>query len=236
MIWIIFFFPKGWNQSYTGFLPSSFSFSVHWSIITDYKFSKSCVLLLPCSWCQWWKLDIIWANYSRSFPLLISLWRSNGFTFCLQNPMHAHRCVPRTTCEEWLLTASGGRSRCGKARQDSPHGARACSLLHRLHWLHSECETPLHSMRTSGWLLTHCNYLSGIPRCLTVQPAKSRRATAPQTSHRKLSVLSFPISTPTWMTLFNITPQQSIGKKGWKGWFLFIRKTTIGRGGNGFFF
>lgn len=124
----------------------------------------------------------------------------------------------------------------GKARQDSPHGARACSLLHRLHWLHSECETPLHSMRTSGWLLTHCNYLSGIPRCLTVQPAKSRRATAPQTSHRKLSVLSFPISTPTWMTLFNITPQQSIGKKGWKGWFLFIRKTTIGRGGNGFFF
>lgn len=146
--------------------------------------------------------------------------------FCLQNPMHAQGCVPQTTCEVWPLSASEQKREGASEESPRTHRARVCSLLHGLHWLHSEHQTSLHSTWTSGWLLTHSNYLSGIPKCLTVQPAQSRRAAASQTSHTKLPIPFFPISAPTWMKLFNITLKQSIGKKGWKRWFLFIRKTT----------
>lgn len=105
------------------------------------------------------------------------------------------------------------------------HGAHLCSLLQPP--LTPQWAPNIPTLHVDIWLLlTHSNYLSEIPKCLTVQPAQSRRAAAPQTSHRKLSIPSFPISTPTWMKLFNITPKQSIGKQGWKGRFLLITKTT----------
>lgn len=153
----IFFCPRGWDQSYTGFLHSSFSCSVQWSSITDYKFSKSCVLLLPHLWSQWWQLDIIWANYSRSFPLLISLWRRNGFTFLFtKSHVHPQMCSASnvwsvtTECLRWPEQVREGAS------DDwlHAHTARACSLLHRLHWLHSMHKASLRSTWASGWLLT----------------------------------------------------------------------------------
>lgn len=111
-------------------------------------------------------------NCSTGFPLLISLQRSNGFTFP-STKSHAEIWMCAST-NVWSMTTD---FKCLKRPEhawqvtsdDSLHwyGAHVWTLLQALHWLHSKFETPLHCKWTSGWLLTHSGYLSGISRCLT---------------------------------------------------------------------
>lgn len=135
--------------------------------------------------------DDSWTLFGQTtaevFPLSSPCEGAMASLFCVQNPMHTHGCVPQTTCEVWPLSASGGQSGHGKAhwKIHCTCTVLTCAPFCSLHWLHSEHKTSLHSTWTSGWLLTQGNYLSGIPKCLTVQPPQARRAAAPQTSHRK---------------------------------------------------
>lgn len=224
-----FFSPRAWDQGTLDFYPAASQFfsalkQHHWLWIQQVLCFITSMFV---SMFQWWQLDIIWTNYSRSYPLLISLWRSNGFTFlCTKSHAYPRTCSLNNVCSDPWEPQVPRAGREGTS-EDSlhAHGAHLCSLLQPP--LTPQWAPNIPTLHVDIWLLlTHSNYLSEIPKCLTVQPAQSRRAAAPQTSHRKLSIPSFPISTPTWMKLFNITPKQSIGKQGWKGRFLLITKTT----------